>query len=176
MHFCVLSLLATVTLLHRVLFWLFVNYVNTLIATRHLQRAEGRVLTSRLRIFPPCQGEASDLLLTEWANSSQGVLEPKRGEEMVQKQSECQALSPIKNILKLCGTIRQCRIHQVLSIPSPNSWILSASICLVAIFLLWAPIIWNPNYCKSLLKVSLNYFLLPTPSNPFSTLWSRWSS
>lgn len=107
MHFCVLSLLATVTLVHRVLFWLFVNYVNALIATRHLQRAEGRVLTSRLSIFPPCQGEASDLLLTEWANSSQGVLEPKRGEEMVQEQSECQALSPIKNILKLCGTIRQ---------------------------------------------------------------------
>ena len=42
LHFCVLSFLTTITLLHRVLFWLFVNYMNTLIATCHIQRSEGR--------------------------------------------------------------------------------------------------------------------------------------
>lgn len=58
-----------------VLFWLFVNYVTTLIGTCYPKRAEHRVFTSCLKSPPsltPGMENAPVLLPIEWASSSQG--------------------------------------------------------------------------------------------------------
>lgn len=166
-YFCTFAfyhLLTTGTLPHRILFWLFVSYVNTLIGACYPKRTKYRVLSSCLSCPPPSPAPLRrplDLACCQQNEQTvMGKWKPEGGEEVVQKHWPCKWMSgfwPSKVLLWIwenffirllvCLKENQKDIHRVLSILAPMyPLILPTSVYLTALSPVQAAIILNPNY------------------------------